>query len=63
MSRKCGFGKFILGVGVGAGVALLFAPQDGAKTRRDLKKKLDELVEKIKEIDTEDVKADILQKV
>ncbi len=63
MSRKCGFGKFILGVGVGAGVALLFAPQDGAKTRRDLKKKLDELVEKIKEIDPEDVKADILQKV
>ena len=63
MSRKCGFGKFVFGVGVGVGLGLLFAPQEGSKTRRELKIKLDELVDRIKEIDPEDVKADILQKV
>lgn len=64
MSRnKSGLGKFVLGVGVGAGIALLFAPQEGSKTRRDLKKKIDELVVKVKNIDPEEVKADILQKV
>ena len=64
MSRKsCGFGKFLLGGCVGAGLALLFAPQDGKKTRRDLKLKLDELVEKVKELDPNEVKTDIIKKV
>ena len=63
MSKKCGLGKFVFGVGVGVGLGLLFAPQEGSKTRKELKVKLDELVDKIKEIDPEDVKADILQKV
>lgn len=63
MSKKCGFGKFLLGVGVGAGVALLFAPQDGAKTRKELKKKLDEVLIKVKALDPEDVKASLIQKV
>lgn len=61
--KKSGLGKFLLGASVGAGVALLFAPQDGAKTRKELKKKFDELIDKVKEIDPEDVKADILQRV
>jgi len=63
MSKKSGLGKFILGAGIGAGIALLFAPQEGSKTRKELKKKIDELIEKVKSIDPEDVKADILQKV
>ena len=63
MSKKCGLGKFVFGVGLGVGLGLLFAPQEGSKTRKELKVKLDELVDKIKEIDPEDVKADILQKV
>lgn len=63
MSKKRGFGKFVLGASIGAGLALLFAPQEGSKTRRELKEKLDDLVDKIKDIDPEDVKADILQKV
>lgn len=61
--KKGGLGKFILGAGIGAGLALLFAPQEGSKTRRELKLKLDELIDKAKTIDPEDVKADILQKV
>lgn len=63
MSKKSGMGKFILGAGIGAGLALLFAPQEGSKTRKELKDKLAELYEKAKEIDVEDVKADVLQRV
>lgn len=63
MSKKSGLGKFILGAGIGAGLALLFAPQEGSKTRKELKIKLDELVKKAKSIDPEEVKADILQRV
>jgi len=61
--RGHGFGKFILGAGIGAGLALLFAPQEGSKTRKELKMKLDELIDKAKNIDPEEVKADILQRV
>ena len=63
MSKKCGLGKFVLGMGVGAGIALLFAPQEGSKTRKELKIKLDAVLDKVKAIDPEDVKAGIIQKV
>ena len=63
MSKKSGMGKFLLGAGIGAGLALLFAPQEGSKTRKELKDKLAELYEKAKQIDVEDVKADVLQRV
>ncbi len=63
MSKKSGMGKFLLGAGIGAGLALLFAPQEGSKTRKELKDKLAVLYEKAKEIDVEDVKADVLQRV
>jgi len=57
MSR--GKGKFILGALVGAGLGVLFAPKEGSKTRVELKKKLDELVEKAKEVDAEEVKKEV----
>ena len=63
MRKKSGLGKFILGAGIGAGIALLFAPQEGSKTRKELKIKLDELLDKAKQIDVDDVKADIIQRV
>lgn len=62
MSKR-GFGKFVLGAGIGAGLALLFAPQEGSKTRKELKEKMDELLEKAKAIDPNDVKEDIITKV
>ena len=34
-----GVGSFIIGLAVGAGLALLFAPRSGAETRRDLQRK------------------------
>lgn len=62
-NKKGGIGKFILGAGIGAGIALLFAPQEGSKTRKELKIKLDELLDKAKQIDVDDVKADVIQRV
>lgn len=60
MSKK---GKFILGAAIGAGLGLLFAPKTGKETREDLKKKIDELAAKAKEIDIQEVKASFLNKI
>ena len=61
--KKGGTGKFILGAAIGAGLGVLFAPKAGSETRKDLKKKIDELGKKVKEIDMEDVKEDFQNKI
>lgn len=64
MSRQTeGFAKFALGVLVGAGLGVLFAPKSGAETREDLKASMDELVNKVKNIDPEEVKAAMEEKI
>ena len=60
---KIKFGKFALGAALGAGLGILFAPQKGSETRRQLKEKLDELILKVKEIDVEEVKEEVSKKV
>ena len=62
MSKK-GFGKFIAGAGIGAALALLFAPKKGSELRTDLKNKIDELINKAKELDKEEIKKQIEEKV
>lgn len=62
MSKK-GFGKFILGAAVGAGLGILFAPEKGSETRKVLKNKFDDLLIKVKEIDVEEVKEDFENKI
>ena len=61
--KKSGVGKFILGALVGAGLGVLFAPKAGSETRRDLKNKMTELLNKAKEIDMDDVKETISVKI
>ena len=63
MSKKGNAGKFILGAGIGASLALLFAPKKGSELREDLKNKLDDLVNKAKDIDLEEVSEDFSKKV
>jgi gas vesicle protein len=63
MSRNRGYGKFVLGAAIGAGLGLLFAPKKGEELRKDLKVKLDELVAQAKDIDVEEVKKEFNRKV
>ena len=48
-NKKGGIGTFVAGAALGVGLGLLFAPKSGAETRKELKEKMDELLQKIKE--------------
>ncbi len=39
VARRSGAGAFLIGLAVGAGLSLLFAPQSGAATRRELRRR------------------------
>ena len=62
MSRR-GWGKFIIGAGIGAGLGVLFAPKKGSETRQELKVKIDELIAKAKDLNMEDVSKQVEEKI
>ena len=61
--KKSNVGKFVLGAALGATLGVLFAPKSGKETRKALKKKANELIEKAKEIDVKEVRETIEDKV
>lgn len=61
MSKK--FGAFVAGVAVGATLGVLYAPKKGSETREDLKELLDDIMNKIKDIDFQDVKDAVATKI
>lgn len=48
--------NFTLGLLTGVGIGILFAPKSGAETRNELKLKFNDLVEYVKDLDSEDIK-------
>lgn len=63
MSKKSGIGKFALGAGLGAGLALLFAPKKGSDLRRDIKKKFDSFMEDVDDLTVAEIKEEFNTKV
>lgn len=63
MNKKSGLGKFALGAGIGAAIALLFAPKKGSDLRRDIKKKIDAFMADVEDITIADIKEEFTKKV
>ena len=62
-NKKSGMGKFLAGLGIGAGLGILFAPKSGKETRKELKKKMDNFIVALKDIDINEVKDEFLNKL
>lgn len=61
--KSNGVGKFIAGAAVGATLGILFAPKSGKETRQDLKRLFDDFMKKVKEIDIQEVKEQLENKI
>lgn len=58
-----GFGKFLAGATIGAGLGMLFSPKKGEELRKDLKKAYDDMLIKVKDIDVDEVKESVENKI
>ena len=56
--RSGGLFKLLAGIGIGVGAGMLLSPKSGEELRKDLSKKINELLDKAKEIDVNEVTDD-----
>ncbi len=63
MAKKSGMGKFLLGALAGIGIGALLSPKSGKENRDDLVKRLDVLKKRVKDIDVNEVKVSIEDKI
>ena len=63
MSKKNKIALFAAGAAIGAGLGVLFAPRSGKETRKILKDKMDELIDKAKNVSAADIQEAIEKKV
>lgn len=64
MSKKTGgIFKFMAGIGLGVGAGMLLAPKKGEELRKDLKNKINELTDKAKEVDLQEVADEFSKKI
>jgi len=61
--KKNGVGKLLAGVGIGTLIGVMWAPRKGSETRKMMMDKLEELKNKVKEIDIEEVKKEMEEKI
>lgn len=61
--RSGGLFKLLAGIGIGVGAGMLLAPKSGEELRKDLSKKINELLDKAKEIDVNEVAEDFKNKL
>ena len=61
--RNGGLFKLLAGIGIGVGAGMLLAPKSGEELRKDLAKKINEWIDKAKEIDVKEVSEDFKLKV
>ena len=62
MSKK-GLGKLVLGAGIGASLAFLFAPKKGSDLRNDIKKKINEFMKSVDDMTVSEIKDEFTTKV
>ncbi len=63
MSKRRGLIGLLAGIGIGVGAGMLLAPKSGEELRKDLSKKINELLDRAKEIDVNEVAEDFKKKV
>ena len=61
--NKGGIFKFAAGLGLGVGLGMLFAPKKGEELRKDLKIKIEELLNDVKNIDVREVSEEFMNKI
>ena len=58
MSKNNGFGKLLTGAAIGGFLGILFAPKKGEITRKELAAKINEVLDSLQDVDTDEVKAE-----